>query len=135
MGHLDQPFCLAAERAGHIHAAGIAEPAIKNDGHVDIQDIAVFQPLVARNPVAHHMVDRNARGMLIATIADGGRGRARAFNMRLDTVIQFTRGHAGGNMFGDHVQHLGCQPASRAHPRKIGGFIELDAVLGQTTGG
>src|SRR5437660_12787866 len=36
IGHLDQPFGFAGDRAEHIHPAGIAIPAVDDEGHVDV---------------------------------------------------------------------------------------------------
>src|SRR5204863_787972 len=38
--HLDQPLGLPGDRLDHIHAAGIAIPAIDDEGDVDIDDVA-----------------------------------------------------------------------------------------------
>src|SRR3990167_9090157 len=70
MRHLDQTFRLARNGSGHIHPAGITEPAIHDHRHIDVQNIAVGQHLGSRNPVADHMVDRDAGGVLIALVAD-----------------------------------------------------------------
>src|SRR5207253_4542804 len=40
IGHFDQPLGLARDRADHIHAAGIAVPAVDDEGDVDIDDVA-----------------------------------------------------------------------------------------------
>src|SRR6202012_338927 len=42
IGHLDQPLGLAGNRTHRIHPAGIAVPAVDNEGHVDIDDVAVL---------------------------------------------------------------------------------------------
>ena len=52
---------LAVRRARDEHARGVAVPAVQDRGDVDVQDIAVLQRLRARDTVADHMVDRDAR--------------------------------------------------------------------------
>ena len=43
VGDIDQPFGLTRNRADRVHPAGIAMPAIDDDGNVDIDDVAVAQ--------------------------------------------------------------------------------------------
>ena len=53
IGHLDQPFGFAGNRANRIHPAGIAIPALDDEGHVDIEDVALLQQgAAARAPAA-----------------------------------------------------------------------------------
>ena len=46
-----------------VHAAGIAMEAVADDRDVDIDDVAALQALIARDAVAHHVVDRGANGL------------------------------------------------------------------------
>jgi hypothetical protein len=71
MRHLNQPFRLARQLASGIHAAGIAEPAIHDYGHINVQDVAILQLFVARNAVTNNMVQADAACMLIALVTDG----------------------------------------------------------------
>jgi hypothetical protein len=78
VGDLDQPLGLPAGRAGDVHPARVAEPAVDDHGHVDVQDVAVLEHLGPGNAVADDVIDRNAARVLVALVADGGRGRAPA---------------------------------------------------------
>src|SRR5690606_32532654 len=44
------------------HAAGVTEPAVLDDGDIDIHDVAVLQDLVSGDAVADHMIDGCADG-------------------------------------------------------------------------
>ena len=55
--------------AHHEHAAGVAVPAVFDDGDVDIDDIALFQRLVIGNAMADLVVDRGADGFGVGGVA------------------------------------------------------------------
>ena len=61
VGHVDQPLGPARDLADRVHAAGIAVPAVDDQGHVDIDDVAFAQRLVAGNAVADDVVDARCR--------------------------------------------------------------------------
>src|SRR4051794_23719831 len=52
IGDLDQPLRLARDRPDGIHPAGIAIPAVDDEGDVDIDDVAFLQRPVAGHAVA-----------------------------------------------------------------------------------
>ena len=62
---------LAAMRAfaDDEHAAGVAVPAVLDDGDVDVDDVAVLQRAVVRDAVAHLMVDRRADRLRVGDVA------------------------------------------------------------------
>src|SRR5678816_2957148 len=60
IGNLAQAFGFDGRLADPVHAAGVAVPAIDDDGNVDIDDIAVFEFQIARDAVADHVIDRSA---------------------------------------------------------------------------
>src|ERR1700759_632513 len=41
--HFDQPFGFAGNRADRVHPAGIAIPAVDDEGDVDVDDVAFLQ--------------------------------------------------------------------------------------------
>src|ERR1700688_1492347 len=47
VGHLDQPLGAARNLADREHAAGIAVPAIEDQRHIDIDNVAFLERLVA----------------------------------------------------------------------------------------
>src|SRR6185437_8835309 len=73
---VDQPHRLQLDVTHGVHAAGVAMPAIQNDGDVDIHDIAVVQRLVVGNAVTDDVVDRGADRVTVAAIAQAGGNRA-----------------------------------------------------------
>ena len=100
-----------------VHAAGVAVPAILDDGDVDIEDVAVLEDLArAGDAVADHVVDRGAHRLGVAAITDVGRDRA----LHLDDVVmadpvQFLGAHARLDVVADQVEHFGGQAAGDAH--------------------
>ncbi len=132
MRDLDQAFGFAAEFARDIHPAVVAVPAVQDDGHVDVQDVAVLQRARAGNAVADDVVDADAGCVLIPAIADGGRHRACRLDAGLNEVIQRARRDAGCDKGRHLVQDCRGKPTGAAHPVKIRVFVNSDAVPGQT---
>src|SRR3954465_12006390 len=64
----DQPLRLARDRADRIHPAGIAVPAVDDEGDVDVDDVAFLQRTVARHAVTDHVIDRGAGRIAIAAV-------------------------------------------------------------------
>src|SRR6266851_9384023 len=61
IGDVDQPPRLDRDTlADKKHPARVAVPAIEDHGDVDIEDVALHQPPVARDAVTDDMVDRGA---------------------------------------------------------------------------
>ena len=128
IGDLDQLLRPGIDLADPEHAAGIAMPAVDDDGVVDVDDVALLQNLVAGNAVADDVVDRGADGLLIALVAEAGRQGSVVEGELADAVVQFARGHAGDHPGGDHVQRLTHQTPGRAHA--LPGLVALmDADL------
>src|SRR6185437_8840781 len=71
IGYLDQPLGLAGDRADCIHPAGIAIPALDDEGELDIDDVAFLQHAVTRHAVANHMIKRGAGRIAVAAIHQG----------------------------------------------------------------
>ena len=72
IGDLEQPLGGARDLADRIHAARIAMPAVDDQRHVDIEDIALFQRTRAGNAVADHVVERGADRLGKAAIIERG---------------------------------------------------------------
>lgn len=71
------------------HLRGIAVEFIFNHGHVDVDDITIFQMFsVIRNAVAHHFINRDTDGFRIAVVAEAGGDRVLFVNYVIvtDTV-------------------------------------------------
>src|SRR5690606_26389236 len=68
IGDLDQALGLAGYRADAEHPAGIAMPAIEDQGVVDIDDVAFAQRLVVWDAVTDDVVDRGADRFGVAAV-------------------------------------------------------------------
>src|SRR4030095_2503187 len=75
VGDIDELAGLQGYVTDEIHAAGVAVPAVEDRGHVDVDDVAVLQDLIAPNDVADDMVDRCAAALGVAAVAERRRDR------------------------------------------------------------
>ena len=90
--------------------------AILDHSDVDVDDVALLELLVARDAVAHLMVDRGADGTGEAFVVERGRHRL----LHVDDVVvaepvERVGGHARLHVRRDHLQYLGREPAGHAH--------------------
>ena len=76
IGNFNQALGAAVNFAHRIHAGCIAMPAIDYDGHINIDDVAVFHRLFIGDAVTDNMINRGANGVLIAAISKTGRDAA-----------------------------------------------------------
>ena len=61
LGDLTQTLALNGRLADDKHLRGVAVVLVFNHGHVDVDDVAIFQQaIVAGNAVTHHFVNRDA---------------------------------------------------------------------------
>src|SRR5690606_12621750 len=100
-----------------VHAAGVAVPAVLDDGDVDVEDVTVLQHLgLAGDAVADDVVDRGAHGLGEAAVAQVGRDRAlHVHDVVVADAVQFRGADPRLHIRGDHFQHLGGQAAGDAH--------------------
>ena len=83
---------------------------------VDVHEVAGLQPLVIRNPVADHVIDRRANRLRKTTVVEVRGNRALHFHdVVVAKLVQLFRGHSGDDMLLDHVEHFGGQAAGDAH--------------------
>src|SRR5690606_11733121 len=121
-------FGAGVDLAHRIHAAGIAVPAVDDDRVVDVDDVALFQRLVAGDAVTDHMVDRGADGLRIALVAQA-RGHAAIVQGELaDPVVQLAGGDPRLYVFADHIQRLGDEAAGLPHALEVLGRVDADGV-------
>jgi hypothetical protein len=98
------------------HAAGIAVPAIFDDGDVEIDDVALFETLIARDAVAHDMIDRGADRLGKAAVIEGSRHRLLyVYDVVVAARIEFVGGDTGHHVRCDHVDHLSREAARDTH--------------------
>ena len=126
MGDIDQVAAFGAWRAGAIHPAGVAMPAIEDDGDIDVEDIAILQHAIARNAVTDDMVDRDAGGFRIAAIIQRCRHRTMGDDVVVANRVEILRRHARTDMGADHIQRFSRQAACRAHSGEILRLVKHD---------
>src|SRR5665811_1985923 len=124
--HLDQPLGAAGDLTDGVHAAGIAVPAVEDQRHVDIDDVAFLHGLVGRNAVADHVIERGTGRFLVAAIHQRGRQGAVIHRIVEYQPVDFFGRHAQYDMLGQHVEAGGHQLAGLAHALEGGGPVNLD---------
>ena len=103
------------------HAAGVAMPAVFDDGDVDVDDVAFFQRLVVGNAMTHLVVDGGANRFGVGVVTAGvvvQRGRNGLLNLGdvvVAELVELVGGHAGHHVGREKVQHFGGQFAGDAH--------------------
>src|SRR5690606_1579214 len=110
--------------AGNEHAAGIAKPAVLDDGYVYIEDITVFKDLIARNAVTNDMVDGCAdcsreRRVARRCIADGGRLHTQFLHMLKAQAVELASSDAGLDVWSDEIKYGSSSLTGSAH------FVEV----------
>ncbi len=88
-----------------------------NNGHVNVDDIAVFQQLlVVRNTVAHHFINRDADRFRETVVAEaGGNGVLLVDDVIITDAVELARADARLDVRLDHFQHFCGQFARNAH--------------------
>ncbi len=116
VGGLDQTPGLDRGLTHEVHAAGIAMEVVFDEGDVDVDDIAVGEPFVAGDAMAHHLIDRGAHRFGETPIADiGGNGVLALDDMLIADPVEFVRGDAGAHVLSDDIQHFRGQASRDAH--------------------
>ena len=135
MGHFDQAFGFSRGGAGHIHAAGVPEPAIHDDRDIDVQNVTIGQHFGPRNAMADHMVDRNTARVLVTFVTDGGRYHPTPHDLFPDEVVQCSGADTGFHHRAHHVENFSGHPTGCTHAGKIRVLIDTDAVFGHAATG
>ena len=134
IGHIDQLARFQRHIADQEHAASVAMPAIDDDRHVDIDDVAILQRLVVRNAMAHHLIDRGAAAVREPAIAERGRHAAKRDHVCAHDIVQLARGDAGHDMRDQRIEHLGGGTASAAHAGKAFLPVKFDGAVTRSGG-
>ena len=101
-------------------------PAVEDRGHIDVDNVAGLERFVARNAVAHDMVDRRAAAFGEAAIAERRGNSAGVERHTLDNFVEFTGGDAGHDVGHERVEDRGGEAAGGAHPGEPLRPVELD---------
>ena len=80
--------------------------------------------------MADDVIDRNARGVLVALVADGRRNHATTGDFFADEIVDRGRGDARFYKNPNHIKDFSGHAPSGAHACKVRIFIDADAVLG-----
>ncbi len=130
VGGVHQALREHAGFADEVHAARVAVPAVLDHGHVDVDDVAVLELLVARNAVAHDVVHRGAHRLRVAVIADvGGNRLLHVDDVIVAQLVELVGGDAGLHVGRDHAQHVGRQRARDARHGDLGGRLDHVGAL------
>ncbi len=82
-------------------------PAIEDQGHVDVDNVAVLERLAVGHAVANNMIERGADGFAVAAIVERrGIGVMRHRELE-DEGVERLRGGAGDHLRGQEVKRLG----------------------------
>ena len=129
IGQRAQAFGRHRAFAHNEHAAAVAVPAVLDDGHVHIDDVAFLQRLVIGNAVADLVVDGGADRFGIRVMA-----RRRVVQRRRDGVldvdgvvvsqfVELVGGHAGHDEGRQVVQQFRGQSSRHAHACNASGVF------------
>ena len=121
VGDLDQPLGGALQLADRVHAAGIAMPAIDDEGHVDVDDVALAQRLLVGNAVADDVVDGGAARLAVAAIVEGGGHRAVIEPEGEDEIVDRLGGHARPHNVVERSRHAAASRPALRMPSKPSG--------------
>ena len=104
-----------------VHFAGVAVPAVLDDGDVDIEDVAFLEHLLlVGDPVADHVIHRCAYRLREAPVTQAGGDRVLLVDdVVVADAVQFLGGDPGLDVLADHLQDFGGQAARFAHFRDV----------------
>ena len=111
-----------------IHAACVAMPAIKDDGCINIDDVAFFEFAFLWNAVTHNVVDGCADRLWEALIVKRGRHSASGDDVIMTKLIKAFGCDAWHNVLCNHVQYLRGKLSRFAHTFEVGFAVEFYAV-------
>src|SRR5262249_19061933 len=120
------PLGAARDGADRVHATGVAMPAVENERHVDVDDVALAQRLVVGDTVADHVVDGGAGRLAVAAIHQG-RGQRLVGGREVENQpVDLLGRYAGPDLAVQHVEAFGGQPPRPAHALEGSRAVQLD---------
>ena len=114
------------------HAAGVAMPAVLDDGDVDVHRVPFFQGLVVGDAMANLVVDRGADGFGIGLVATGcvvqrrRNGFLDIHDVVVTELVEFVGGDTRLHIGRDEVENFGGQAARHAHRSDVVGIFDGD---------
>lgn len=117
MRHFTQALAEDGRFAYDEHLRGVAVVFVFNDGHVDVNDVAIFQQFcVVRNTVTNHFIYRDAHGFWKTVVAEAGGDRVLLVDDVVVTdAIQLAGADARLHERLDHFKHFSGQTTGDAH--------------------
>jgi hypothetical protein len=103
----------------------IAMPAIDDRSDIDIDDIAILEDVIARDPMADHIVDACATAFAVAQVPQGRRGMLVGNRVFVDELIDPFGRDARLDEIPKVVHQLGVESAGRTHLLSLN-FRELE---------
>src|SRR5439155_6984407 len=130
VSYVDQPPRLNRDTlADKKHAARIAVPAVEDHRYVDIEDVALHQPPLARDAVADDVVDRGTDRFREAAIVERRRDRIVTDDEAVAQGVEFVGGDPRTDMRGDEVERLGGEDAGLPHSLERLRSVDLDPAV------
>ena len=132
VGDLDQALRRDRAFADDEHPAGVAVPAVLDDGDVDVDDVAVLERPVVRDAVADLVVDRRADRLRVRRVAGRRvveRRRHRALlvdDVVVRDLVDRLGGDAGLDVRRQQVEHLRGEPTGDPHGGDLGLVLDGD---------
>src|SRR4051812_40693441 len=116
VGDIDQTLCGGADLTHREHAAGIAVPAIFDDGDVDVDDIALLQSFIAGDSVTDDMIDLRTDGFGKPAIIERSRNRLlRVDYVVMEACIDLASTDAWYDVRADHGEDVRREPPRSPH--------------------
>jgi hypothetical protein len=120
--------------ANEKHPARVAVPAIEDHGDVDIEDVALHQPPVARDTVTDDMVDRGADRFREAAVVERRRDRIVIDDEPVAQPVEVAGGDPGTDMRSDEVERLGGENSRPPHAFECFRPVDLDPAVARFGG-
>ena len=117
LGDLDQALGVGRHLAHLDHDAGVPVKLVLDDRHVDVDDVAIFEPAGVRgDAVADHVVDGGAdRAGKAVVVQRCGYGLQGVGDVLVADAVDLPGGHTGLHPGLNHFQHLGGHAPGHSH--------------------
>ena len=111
----------------------ISVPASNNGCEIEIDDVSVFQNLIAGDAVADDFVDAGTNCVRKTVVAEAGRGMTVLDRVAVGQLVDFASGHASSDMRSKEVHDFGVETTGGSEGIAIDAS-GIDGNLGQRTG-
>ena len=104
-------------------------PAVHDHGHINIDNVAILQALLAWDAVADDMVYRCADGFGIAPVAEGRRYCTGNYSHVVAQAIKLVRADAWNDIRRNIIENFGGQSPGFSHRFEFGRAVNLNAAF------